>query len=158
MASTRYRNLLKSWAPFAGSNGGPALVDKGGAATNLGLCEGDCDGDSDCQGTLRCFQRGSSSETVPGCTPGGAGDVGDHDYCSSSKQPKPVYVGCQFMLCRRLAALLSVVYYPAPPSTTGCFPITSLGGGEEGLHVCSHLHIPDTHRADLTLSRLAVLT
>ena len=92
MASTRYRNSLKSWAPFAGSQEGPALVDKGGTATNLGLCEGDCDRDGDCQGALRCFQRDSRSERVPGCTPGGTGDTyEDRDYCYMPTCPNGQY-------------------------------------------------------------------
>ena len=32
----------------------------------LGLCEGDCDKDTDCQSGLKCFQR-SGYSTVPGC-------------------------------------------------------------------------------------------
>jgi hypothetical protein len=43
----------------------------------LGECEGDCDGDSECQGDLQCFQR-SGLTPVPGCT----GDGSDSkDYC-----------------------------------------------------------------------------
>lgn len=33
-----------------------------------GECEGDCDKDSQCKGNLKCFQRTSSSQTVPGCS------------------------------------------------------------------------------------------
>jgi hypothetical protein len=43
----------------------------------LGVCEGDCDYDSDCEGSLRCYQR-SDYEPVPGCT--GDGSDGS-DYC-----------------------------------------------------------------------------
>ena len=42
---------------------------------------GDCDRDRDCATGLRCFQRSSSSITVPGCNKGGIGDIGTHDYC-----------------------------------------------------------------------------
>jgi hypothetical protein len=42
-----------------------------------GLCEGDCDRDSDCQFGQNCFQR-DGTEAVPGCS--GAGSSGA-DYC-----------------------------------------------------------------------------
>lgn len=40
------------------------------ASLPCGLCEGDCRDDSDCRGSLRCFQRGSgnSGQSVPGCS------------------------------------------------------------------------------------------
>eukprot|EP01047_Picozoa_sp_COSAG01_P089270 COSAG01_NODE_21418_length_903_cov_1.079602_1_plen_281_part_10 len=34
----------------------------------LGLCEGDCDSDSDCALGLSCFQRNGALDSVPGCT------------------------------------------------------------------------------------------
>ena len=40
-------------------------------------CEGDCDSDSDCSGSLVCFDR-SNTEAVPGCS--GTGEPGN-DYC-----------------------------------------------------------------------------
>ncbi|EEC45889.1 predicted protein, partial [Phaeodactylum tricornutum CCAP 1055/1] len=54
----------------------------------LGLCEGDCDRDSDCQGNLRCFQRGASRESVPGCT-GADADATRFDYCYDPLTPTP---------------------------------------------------------------------
>ncbi len=33
----------------------------------LGLCEGDCDSDSDCTGNLICYQR-SAGQSIPGCS------------------------------------------------------------------------------------------
>jgi len=67
----------------------------GGTATcspNCGVCTGDCDGDVECDGNLQCFQRESSTTQVPGCSIGGAGDVGTHDYCyDSSIQFNPDY-------------------------------------------------------------------
>jgi hypothetical protein len=40
------------------------------ASLPCGECEGDCGDDSDCRGSLRCFQRGSenSGQGVPGCS------------------------------------------------------------------------------------------
>ena len=32
----------------------------------MGVCEGDCDNDSECAGALICFQR-SANEVLPGC-------------------------------------------------------------------------------------------
>mmetsp|Transcript_13320 Transcript_13320/g.28769 ORF Transcript_13320/g.28769 Transcript_13320/m.28769 type:complete len:787 (+) Transcript_13320:1072-3432(+) len=43
----------------------------------LKLCEGDCDSNADCVGTLACFQR-TGDEVIPGCD--GAGTSGE-DYC-----------------------------------------------------------------------------
>jgi hypothetical protein len=63
------------------------LINMGGTATcspNCGVCTGDCDGDVDCAGDLRCFQRESSTTQVPGCSIGGSGDVGSYDYCYDS--------------------------------------------------------------------------
>ena len=60
------------------------LINMGGTATcspNCGVCTGDCDGDVDCAGDLKCFQRQSSTSQVPGCFIGGDGDVGTYDYC-----------------------------------------------------------------------------
>ena len=54
-----------------GDNGSPA------DAFPLGLCEGDCDSDSQCAGNLRCFFRSGTAQ-VPGCS--GAG-VSGKDYC-----------------------------------------------------------------------------
>lgn len=60
-----------------GDNGSPS------AAFPLGLCEGDCDSDSDCVAGLKCLQR-SGDETVPGCD-GSTGTSGE-DYCYSTTQ------------------------------------------------------------------------
>jgi len=59
----------------------PHLVDNGWSPSgSLGICEGDCDGDQDCDGSLICFQR-SGHTHVPGCANGGSGDVGGYGYC-----------------------------------------------------------------------------
>ena len=51
-------------------------------------CTGDCDGDSDCAGDLRCAQRSkrSGNEIVPGCLWGDNSDairLDDSDFCES---------------------------------------------------------------------------
>lgn len=43
-----------------GNNGVPSEVFP------LGLCQGDCDSDDDCEGDLKCF-RDDDPKTVPGC-------------------------------------------------------------------------------------------
>ncbi|GMI20659.1 hypothetical protein TeGR_g9858, partial [Tetraparma gracilis] len=48
---------------------------------NCGACVGDCDSDADCSEGLKCFERDRSDQQVPGCSMGGPGNVGDHDYC-----------------------------------------------------------------------------
>ena len=60
----------------------------------LGLCEGDCNSDSDCEGNLICFERGTSStgvQPVPGCD--GVGPS-QQDYCV---KPLPISKSIQFM-------------------------------------------------------------
>ena len=56
---------------IVGNGGNPA------SAFPLGLCQGDCDNDDECEGTLRCFQR---NEYVPvtGCDGEGLASM---DYC-----------------------------------------------------------------------------
>ena len=49
----------------------------------LGLCEGDCDSNNHCAGSLTCFQR-NSYEAVPGCK--GNGTPG-RDYCTDTSLP-----------------------------------------------------------------------
>ena len=46
---------------------------------SLGLCQGDCDSDGDCQEGLICFQR-NGKEPVPGC---GGGGRSSWDYCTT---------------------------------------------------------------------------
>jgi hypothetical protein len=43
------------------------IGNNGGSGFPLGVCEGDCDRDSDCQDGLKCFQR-HLLKPVPGCT------------------------------------------------------------------------------------------
>lgn len=55
---------------------------------NLNKCYGECDRDSDCKGSLKCFQR-SENEEIPGCT--GGGNSRDWDYCYDPNDPKSAY-------------------------------------------------------------------
>ena len=49
----------------------PEVEDKGAegctSGNKCGLCEGDCDEDDDCEGSLKCFQREEGFLPVPGC-------------------------------------------------------------------------------------------
>jgi hypothetical protein len=74
-------------------------------------CEGDCDTDSDCAGDLLCKQRDTSTDFIPGCTPGGVGDVHDHDYCYDPTSPT-------FVLPK---------YRLAPLANRGDFTLSSAG-------------------------------
>jgi len=59
----------------------PPLVNNGWSPSgSLGICEGDCDRDQDCDGGLICFHRDGHTH-VPGCANGGSGDVAYFDYC-----------------------------------------------------------------------------
>lgn len=78
------------------SSGNPQLNDKGSnwlpvKSYPLGLCEGDCDGDSDCEGDLVCHQR-DGNDAVPSC--GGTGTY-NNDYCirPESETAKPPVTG-----------------------------------------------------------------
>ena len=54
-----------------------------------GLCEGDCDDDSSCEGDLVCVSR-SGYSAVQGCTgEGGARDLFDKDVCAPAQVPSP---------------------------------------------------------------------
>jgi hypothetical protein len=69
-----------------GGTGGQKVVDKGAngcsSSKQCNKCEGDCDKDSDCKSGLKCFQRTSSKEVVPGCASKGyVKSSSDHDYC-----------------------------------------------------------------------------
>jgi beta-lactamase superfamily II metal-dependent hydrolase len=71
-----------------GDNGSPS------SAFPLGLCEGDCDRDSDCDGTkgLECYER-TGTEPVPGCAGRG---ISGKDYCytaASSGDRATAYIG-----------------------------------------------------------------
>ena len=52
---------------------------------NLAACEGDCDTDSHCAGSLKCFQREFNDEIVPGCAR--EGYFISHDYCYDDTLP-----------------------------------------------------------------------
>lgn len=55
----------------------------------LGLCEGDCDNDTDCEGSLVCYQR-DKFEDAPGCD-GGTTFGADTDFCAPAigSAPEP---------------------------------------------------------------------
>eukprot|EP00581_Thalassiosira_minuscula_P013152 CAMPEP_0183729502 /NCGR_PEP_ID=MMETSP0737-20130205/30475_1 /TAXON_ID=385413 /ORGANISM="Thalassiosira miniscula, Strain CCMP1093" /LENGTH=487 /DNA_ID=CAMNT_0025961705 /DNA_START=130 /DNA_END=1590 /DNA_ORIENTATION=- len=61
----------------ARSFGLPLLADVTEEEFPLSACQGDCDGDDDCEGSLLCFQR-DRDETVPGCSGEGTDAT---DYC-----------------------------------------------------------------------------
>jgi hypothetical protein len=65
--------VLQQSVQIVGNNGNP------GSAFPLMACQGDCDVDDDCAGTLECFQR-DGGEAVPGCG-GGELDSSRTDYC-----------------------------------------------------------------------------
>eukprot|EP00934_Nitzschia_sp_Nitz4_P004866 Nitzschia sp. Nitz4//scaffold45_size130396//72961//74076//NITZ4_003455-RA/size130396-exonerate_est2genome-gene-0.63-mRNA-1//1//CDS//3329552416//4856//frame0 len=69
-------------APVPSSSGTNALFNYGAdppsSVLPLGVCEGDCDSDSDCSGNLYCLQRGSNAGSVPGCS---GSDASRTDYC-----------------------------------------------------------------------------
>ena len=58
----------------------PFLVNFGvDGKANMQACEGDCDSDSDCAGSLKCYQR-ENRESVPGCA-NNANVPKQYDFC-----------------------------------------------------------------------------
>ena len=92
---TRRTNTVLAWVPMCArhlcvcvcAGNTVTVVDKGPSGCTASKpcmqCQGDCDIDADCDTGLKCFQRKSSSQTVPGCAATGykASSEGDHDYC-----------------------------------------------------------------------------
>jgi hypothetical protein len=69
----------------------PRLVNKGSSgctpSRKCAACEGDCDGDSDCQPAgARCFQRDGNTQAIPGCTMISSSNVQDYDFCYDAAQ------------------------------------------------------------------------
>jgi hypothetical protein len=88
------------------------LVNFGGDACTTArpclTCQGDCDTDKDCAGSLRCFQRTSKSTVPPGCQRTQQGDIHDYDHCYDIKYISPGVLwsfggdGCTpSMMCNR---------------------------------------------------------
>eukprot|EP00941_MAST-03F_sp_MAST-3F-sp1_P001626 g1626.t1 len=71
----------------------PLTGDTWSPSHKLGLCEGDCDGDQNCQGNLHCHHRNDFSP-IPGCS--GVGH-GAFDYCVKSGETSGVRIvgGCK---------------------------------------------------------------
>jgi len=72
-------------APTPTSVGQPGLKRLGAdPGTNLAVCQGDCDKDTDCPTNSVCTQRTAGvPAVVPGCTVGDSGSHKDTDYCSN---------------------------------------------------------------------------
>ena len=62
----------------------PRRSKNGKGTGGLGLCEGDCDNDSDCGSGLTCYKRDGAP--IPGCW--GSGKK-DWDYCVAIANPPP---------------------------------------------------------------------
>jgi hypothetical protein len=62
---------------------------------NMQTCEGDCDGDMDCAGSLLCFQR-SNRESVPGCA-NNADVPGSFDFCYDSADTTTMHAGSRVL-------------------------------------------------------------
>jgi outer membrane biosynthesis protein TonB len=60
---------------------------RGSPPNALPKCHGDCDDDSQCEGSLVCFQR-TGTEAVPGCSGTGANGV---DYCAERPTENTVW-------------------------------------------------------------------
>ena len=73
-----WRGLTGFRSSYKGGMSGTELVTLGKhPSVTMGLCEGDCDHDNQCEDGLECYQR-DNYDTVPGC--GGDGRR-DWDYC-----------------------------------------------------------------------------
>jgi len=87
----------------------------------LGLCEGDCDDDDDCQEGLVCFQRFLPMTAVPGCL-GGESDTSLMDFCikdpsvAPSETSKPNPAAPKPTEAQASAPSASAVVVPAVPT------------------------------------------
>ena len=63
------------------------------------LCEGDCDNDSHCESTLKCYQRTSATDVVPGCAASGYSGV--WDYCYDPNAGKILLIFLLWKICHR---------------------------------------------------------
>lgn len=88
------RDLAVKTLNRAGNDGNPASVYP------LGQCQGDCDNDDDCLGSLKCYQRrkGDDIRNVPGCKANDVSKLTNEgtDYCYNpdhlAPAPAPVRV------------------------------------------------------------------
>ena len=71
-------------------------------------CQGDCDSDTDCEGSLVCSQRSSGNIAVPGCT-GGEDEAANYDYCYDPLTPLPT---------EEPVTTLPLTNLPSPHNTT----------------------------------------
>ena len=55
------------------------VISKGGIPNELDLCQGDCDYDTDCKGSLICYKR-TNFQSIPGCA-GGELEESRTDFC-----------------------------------------------------------------------------
>eukprot|EP00986_Skeletonema_menzelii_P005451 scaffold1984_cov144-Skeletonema_menzelii.AAC.4 len=92
--------------------------DNGSPAENfpLGLCEGDCDSDANCQTGLVCEQR-TGDEPIPGCV--GVAATGE-DYCRPADQSTPQPTS---------AVTPPVTPSPTPPTSTSTLQVVFTGSG-----------------------------
>ncbi|GKY96987.1 hypothetical protein MPSEU_000657600 [Mayamaea pseudoterrestris] len=74
--SSATNRLLATALVVKGNNKSPA------SSFPLGVCQGDCDSDSECATGLKCFQR-SGTQAVPGCS--GASKYSGTDFCYDPK-------------------------------------------------------------------------
>jgi hypothetical protein len=110
-----------------GDNGSPS------SRFPLGLCQGDCDRDSDCAGTLRCFQR-NGGQDVPGCS-GGSNEGSRSDFCydpapdASKPAPTPTLPDPAPVPTPAAGPVVSPVPAPvAAPSPSGPRPVVTVVG------------------------------
>ena len=90
----------------------------------LGVCEGDCDRDADCTGSLTCFQR-SGYTRVPGCSTAQGTNEGQRsgDYCVEAPTRAPTSFPTSSMVA---AQIVCTTYCVADASgNEGCASVVS---------------------------------
>ena len=93
------------------------VVNKGASgctsSKQCAACQGDCDEDSHCASGLKCVQRTSSSQTVPGCAATGyVATTSDHDHCYNPDQSQQSTGGSSDTPCKE--------YYGSVKNKDGC--------------------------------------
>ena len=86
----------------------------GGRRRSMTMCQGDCDTNADCSGSLKCYQR-DKWDPVPGCAGGGEED---YDYCTTQSAPCERGVRCPLCFAAQEQGACNDECFPADATVT----------------------------------------
>ena len=108
------------------THGWSAHLLAGAKKHGLGMCQGDCDADSQCRGSMVCYHSHKTGNTVTGCE---GKTLSAHDYCYQPlklSDPKR----CQEWGCTEWCA-----YFDQTTEDAGVYKTN--GCGEDGMNTCA---------------------